>query len=84
MEKGAILRHNYQTWQQYDNDLNNLTMWLDQAETTLTSQDNSGDIGDLEGIIRMYTVRLLFLLLILYLSLSLLSISFSLSLSLSV
>ncbi|XP_030855590.1 nesprin-1 isoform X4 [Strongylocentrotus purpuratus] len=55
MEKGAILRHNYQTWQQYDNDLNNLTMWLDQAETTLSSQDNSGDIGDLEGIIRMYT-----------------------------
>ncbi|XP_063958479.1 nesprin-1-like [Lytechinus pictus] len=54
MEKGAMLRHNYQTWQQYDNDLNNLTAWLDQAEATLASQANGGDIADLEDMIRMF------------------------------
>ena len=56
MERGAHLQHNYQTWQQYDNDLKNLNAWLDQAETTLTSQASAGINGDLEGMIRLFRV----------------------------
>ncbi|XP_071479137.1 nesprin-1-like [Diadema antillarum] len=54
LERGAHLQHNYQTWQQYDNDLNNLNAWLDKAEATLNSQASGGDVGDLEDMIRLF------------------------------
>lgn len=57
LEKDSHLSQNYQQWQQFKNDLQNLNTWLDEAEAILYAQVGSNSIEGLADTIKKYRVR---------------------------